>query len=496
MTLELRGIRKRFGAVVANDNVSLAIAPGEIHGLLGENGAGKSTLVKVLSGFLDRDAGEIELDGRRLDPRSPKDAIEAGIGILHQEPLVFLPFSAVDNMLVGAQHGRRAEGGRSRSDARAALEQLCQDFGFAIDPDAPTSTLTVGERQQLEIARLLWLGARVLILDEPTTAISQSQRERLFATIRRLAEQGMSVIFVSHKLEEVESLCHRVTVLRQGAVAGERDLPCPAPELVALMFGRHVELGQRPTPMVGDTRLALAGLTAEDAGVTIRDVDLEIGGGEVVGIAGLEGAGQRTLLRAVAGLAPLRRGRIALDGADVTAARYRERVGRGFHYMPADRLADGLVPGLTITEHVALAHRAGEAVIDWNAARADAAERIARFSIRGTPDSVPESLSGGNQQRLLLALMPEVASVVLMEHPTRGLDLESAAWIWRQLLARRASGTAIVFTSSDLDELMTYSDRILACFAGRIIGEVDAATTNVEELGMLIGGKLPERTPA
>ena len=491
MTLELRRIRKRFGPVLANDDVSLTIAPGEIHGLLGENGAGKSTLVKVLSGFLDRDGGEIALDGQPLNPRSPRDAIEAGIGILHQEPLVFLPFSALDNMLVGAEHGRQAGGGRSRADARAALERLCAEFGFTIDPDAPTSALTVGERQQLEIARLLWLGARVLILDEPTTAISQSQRERLFATIRALAEQGMSVIFVSHKLEEVESLCHRVTVLRQGAVAGARELPCDASELVSLMFGRHVELAQRTTSMAGAPRLTLSGFSAEADGSAITDVDLTVGRGEVIGIAGLEGAGQRTLLRAVAGLTGVRRGTLALDGRDVTSTSYRERLRLGFHYMPADRLADGLVPGLTVTEHIALAHRADEKLIDWDAARRDAEERIARFSIRGTPDSVPESLSGGNQQRLLLALMPEVASVVLMEHPTRGLDLESAAWIWRQLLARRESGTAIVFASSDLDELMTYSDRILACFSGRIIGEADATRTSVEDLGMLIGGKVP-----
>ncbi len=484
MSLVLDGIRKRFGSVVANDGVSLALEAGEIHGLLGENGAGKSTLVKVLSGFLTADAGTVHLDGQRLDLRSPGDAIRAGIGILHQEPLVFLPFSALDNFITGAPGGLRLQ----RAEARAALERVCAEFGFEIDPDAPASTLTVGERQQLEIARLIWLGARVLIFDEPTTAISEAQRQRLFATLRRLAADGMSVIFVSHKLEEVADICQRVTVLQHGRVAGERTLPVPAEDLVSLMFGRTVEGGMRPEPVTGAPLLHLANVSAREAAASIADVSLGVARGEVIGLAGLEGAGQRVLLRAVAGQLPRRSGSITLDGRDLGRLDYRARMAAGVHYLPADRLGEGLVPGLTITEHVALtAARAGVA-IDWREAERDAAARIERFSIRGRPDSVPEALSGGNQQRLLLALMPESPSVVLMEHPTRGLDVESAAWVWRQLLARREDGTAFIFASSDLDELMTYSDRILVCFSGRVIGEVRADATDVQQLGLLIGG--------
>ncbi|MDA1239362.1 MAG: ATP-binding cassette domain-containing protein [Chloroflexi bacterium] len=484
MALELRNIRKRFGSVVANDGISLSIQAGEIHGLLGENGAGKSTLVRVLSGFLTADDGEVVLDGRRLDLRSPRDAIEAGIGILHQEPLVFLPFSAVDNFIAGTTGSL----GLPRAEARAALKRVCGEFGFEIDPDAPASTLTVGERQQLEIARLIWLGARVLIFDEPTTAISEAQRQRLFATLRRLAADGMAVIFVSHKLEEVAGLCERVTVLQSGRVSGERTLPCPPEELVALMFGRAVEAGTRPVPVRGTARLRVESLSAGREVATITGVTLEVAQGEVVGLAGLEGAGQRVLLRALAGQIPTTAGRVTLDGRDVTADGYRARMAAGVHHLPADRIGEGLVPGLTITEHIALTAEQSGAAIDWAAAERDAAERIERFSVRGTPDSVPESLSGGNQQRLLLALMPPQPSLVLMEHPTRGLDVESAAWVWRQLLARREDGTAFVFASADLDELMTYCDRILVCFSGRIIGEVDAATTSVAELGLLIGG--------
>jgi len=487
MTLELREVRKQFGSVVANDGISLSIEPGEIHGLLGENGAGKSTLVRILSGFLTMDAGSVTLDGRALDLRSPRDAIEAGIGILHQDPLVFLPFSSLDNMLVGAP-GRVS---LRRSEARTALLQLSAQFGFELDPDRPASSLTVGERQQLEIVRLLWLGARVLILDEPTTAISASQRELLFATLHRLAEDGMSVIFVSHKLEEVEALCRRVTVLRRGRVAGERTLPCPPRELVELMFGRSLEVGGRPEPVADGPGLRLESVSARDDAAAIAGVTLDAARGEVIGLAGLEGAGQRVLLRACAGQLPLTAGSVHLDGRDIGGMGYRERLALGVHYLPADRLGEGLVPGLTITEHVALATAAGRSLIDWGAASREAAQRIEQYSIRGTPDSTPESLSGGNQQRLLLALTPKAPTLLLMEHPTRGLDVESAEWVWQQLLARRAHGTTIVFASSDLDELMRYTDRILVCFSGRVIGEVRGDRATVDELGMLIGGKVP-----
>ena len=357
--------------------------------------------------------------------------------------------------------------------------------------DSPASSLTIGERQQLEVARLLWLGARVLILDEPTTAISASQREQLFATLHRLAEDGMSVVFVSHKLEEVEALCSRVTVLRRGRVAGERTSPCPPRELVELMFGRSLEVGGRSEPVADGPRLRLDSVAAREDSASIDGVTLEASRGEVIGIAGLEGAGQRALLRACAGQLPLASGSIHLDGRDIGGLGYRERLGLGVHYLPADRLGEGLVPGLTVTEHVALANASGRALVDWRAAAQEAAERIERYSIRGTPDSTPESLSGGNQQRLLLALAPEAPTLLLMEHPTRGLDVESAEWVWQALLARRSHGTTIVFASSDLDELMRYGDRILVCFSGTVIGEVRGERATVDELGMLIGGKVP-----
>jgi simple sugar transport system ATP-binding protein len=485
MGLELRGIRKHFGAVRANDGIDLTVRAGELHGLLGENGAGKSTLMKVLSGFLEADSGEVVLDDRVISMESPKDAIAAGIGMLHQDPLVFLPFSVLDNFMLGSPGGL----GLEREDAAEGLRELSERFGFAFDPDAPVRTLTVGERQQLEIVRLLWLGARVLILDEPTTGISATQREQLFATLRTLAAEGMIVIFVSHKLEEVEELCHKVTVMRLGKVVGETDLPCPPQQLVEMMFGRVVTPADREEVPLGEGAITLRDATISERLLTITDLSLSVQAGEVVGLAGLEGSGQRMLLRVCAGLLPLEQGSLSLDGRDMARAGYRDFIEAGVHYLPAGRLEEGLVAGLSITEHLLLAARTTEFFIDWAEAERRAAELIERYSIKGTPESPAESLSGGNQQRLLLAMMPPRIRLLLMEHPTRGLDIESADWVWTQLLQRRDDGTAVIFASADLDELLRYSDRILVFFAGRVLRTLDAATTDGEQLGFLIGGK-------
>lgn len=485
MTLELRDIHKHFGDVRANDGISLTIEAGTLHALLGENGAGKSTLVKVLSGFFAADSGEVVLDGKHLKLRSPRDAIEAGIGILHQEPLVFLPFTVLDNFLVGAPGGVVAD----RAATRAALARQCAELGFDLRPDALASSLTVGERQQLEIARLVELGARVLIFDEPTTAISTSQRELLFSTLRTLASRGLSVIFVSHKLEEVGELCSSATVLRYGRVAGEVDLPAFTSTLVELMFGRQLSVAERPLSLAAEPRLSLIDLSASERSSSIEGVSLDLRAGEVIGLAGLEGSGQRTLLRACAGEIAPSRGRVLLEGESIAGIGFRASRARGVEYLPADRLGEGLVEGVTIAEHMVLAGRIEGFVIDSAAAVAEAERLIERFSIQGRASDRPEALSGGNQQRLLLALMPEQVELMLMEHPTRGLDVESARWVWEQLLERRTSGTAILFASSDLDELLRYCDRILVIVSGEVFAEVAAEGLGSDELGALIGGQ-------
>jgi len=491
MGLELRDIHKHFGRVRANDGISLSVATGSLHGLLGENGAGKSTLMKILSGFYVADSGEIELDGDTVELGSPKAATDAGIGMLHQDPLVFLPMSVLDNFLLASPGSFALD----RSRSRQSVTELRDRFGFGFDLDAPARTLTVGERQQVEITRLLWLGARVLILDEPTTGISADQRDLLFATLHELAADGMSVIFVSHKLEEVEELCERVTVMRRGEIVGAAEMPVPPAELVTMMFGEPVDIAPRPEVATGESVFSMADVSIEERLVRLDALSLDMLAGEVIGLAGMEGSGQRTFLRGISGLVRARAGRMSLRGADVTSLDYRARLDRGIQYLPAGRLEEGLVEGLTITEHLVLADRSsGGFLIDWSAAERVAQLKIEHFSIKGTDVSTAESLSGGNQQRLLLAMLPSEVELLLMEHPTRGLDIESADWVWNQLLARRIDGTAIIFASADLDELLRYSDRILVFYSGEVLAELDASMTDTDEIGHLIGGRKVDAT--
>jgi len=484
MEVQLEDIRKHFGPVKANDGISLLVPAGTIQGILGENGAGKSTLMKILSGFQRADGGRISLDGQEVPMHSPADAIRHGVGMLHQDPLDFPPMRVVDNLLIGAPGGiipRRAE-------ASTAIAGLAVSLGLSLDLKAEVGSLTVGERQQLELLRLLWLGARVLILDEPTTGISARQRAQLFDTLRRLAAQGKTVIFVSHKLEEVQELCTRVAVLRQGRLVGEAQPPFRIDQLVTMMFEREVSPGERVSCAPGGTLLRLANLGIEQGRISIKDLNLELRAGETIGLAGMEGSGQSLLLQACAGLVSSSAGRVHLENADLTGKSYRHFRKRGVAYVPATRLEEGLIAGLTITDHFLLTQRKPGLIINRGEGRRLARERIAEFNIRGAPGDRMESLSGGNQQRALLALVRAGAKLMLLEHPTRGLDIESVIYLWGKLKERCNLGGAIIFTSSDLDELLRYSDRILVFFAGRVSGPLDAAATTVDELGQLIGG--------
>lgn len=484
MKVELKAIHKYFGPVPANDGVTFSAEPGSLHGLLGENGAGKSTLMKVLSGSLSPDSGEILLDGRPVSFDSPARAVQLGVGMLHQDPLDFPPLSVLDNFLLGSP-------GRWRLDRSAVWRQLLallQQFDFQFDPDAPVSDLSIGERQQLEIARLLWLGVRVLILDEPTTVISAQQRAKLFSALRRLAEEGKTVIFVSHKLEEVTSLCHKVTVLSHGKVTGEATMPCPTDRLVQMMFGQSITIRKRSDAHPGEPILETDRLAVSDWRLEVRDFSLNVSAGEVIGLAGLVGSGQHLVMRASAGLLRPKAGRMRVAHRDMTGEPYHQFLEAGVIFMPAGRLEEGLIAGMTWTEHVALVERHSPFWIDWPRVARKAAQCIREFNIKANPDSFVEELSGGNQQRTLLALIPPHPRLLLLEHPTRGLDVESTESIWGLLLDWTRSGTAIVFMSSDLDELLDRSDRILVFFGGRV-RVLDARQATVEQLGEAIGGQ-------
>jgi simple sugar transport system ATP-binding protein len=484
MALEIRSISKRFGAVQANDSISLTIEPGTLHAVLGENGAGKSTLMKILSGFQGADEGEVWLDGSRLVLGSPRRAIAAGIGMLHQDPLVALPLTVLENFLFGRQDGM------TRREGREKIGEIAGRIGFALDPDRITRTLSIGERQQLEIVRLLSLGVTVLILDEPTSGITTDQRVELFAALRRLASDGLIVLFVSHKLEEVEMLCSSVTVIRRGAVTGDATLPCPESQLVEMMFGKVIAPADRPPLGLGQVMVDVSDLTARHGRQRIEGAHLDLRGGEVVGLAGLEGSGQLPLLRAMAGIDRPVSGSFRLDGLELSHASLREHIAAGVHFLPAGRLEEGLFPGLTISEHLTLAHPSSGKGFDRATDESRAQAAIDRYRIKGTPRSEVEGLSGGNQQRVLLAMMPDTVRLLLLEQPTRGLDIESADMVWGQILARREQGTAIVFASADLDELVRYSDRVAVCFDGRIIAIEEAAGLDSDRLGARIGGKV------
>lgn len=489
MLVELHNIHKTFGAVHANAGISMSIPPASIQGILGENGAGKSTLMKVLSGFILPDSGEIVLDGRTVVIHSPADAIRQGIGMLHQDPQDFPPMKLLDNFILGRERGLFPD----RRAAAREFRKLAGQFGFALDPEGYVDTLTVGERQQLEILRLLWLGASVLILDEPTTGISQPQKEKLFATLRKLASQGMTIIFVSHKLEEVESLCTGVSVLRQGRLAGSAAPPYRTRELVKMMFGREVSSCGRPAASPGPAVLSLSGVCLEAVRLRIQNVGFEARAGQIIGLTGMEGSGQSLLLSACAGLTRPVAGRIAVSGRDLSGHSYHQFRKRGVAYLPAARLEQGLVSGLTVGEHFVLSEGLRGLFIDRRKAAGIARERIRAYNIKGSPGSTVESLSGGNQQRMLLALLRSSLSLILLEHPTRGLDIESTLYIWGRLRERCAQGAAIVFISADLDEVLQYSDRLLVFFAGRVSPPLPAEGLTVEQLGELIGGKGWER---
>ncbi len=485
MKVELIHIHKHFGAVHANNDINLTVESGKIQGILGENGAGKSTLMKILSGYIQADSGEIRLDGKPVKINSPSDAIRLGIGMLHQDPLDFPPMRVVDNLLIGHDGSLFP----NRREVVRAFNELQNQFGFSIDPYAYVDTLTVGERQQLEILRLLWLGARVLILDEPTTGISALQKEKLFETLRKLAAQGMSVIFVSHKLEDVEFLCDRIAVFRKGELVGEVNPPYVTDELVKMMFGRVISLEEKRRYETCDVSFHLDHVTIEDYRLQIRDINLSVSCGEVIGLAGMEGSGQVQFLRTCAGLMRPVAGEINLGGRRLTGKPYRAFLEAGIAYVPASRMEEGLIPGLSLTEHFILAEEQNGFFINFDKALATTRQRIEDFNIKGTPVSTVESLSGGNQQRALLAMLRHPVNLLLLEHPTRGLDIESAIWIWGKLKERCKQGTSIIFTSADLEEILQYSDRILVFYGGKVSPPIDAESTTVEQLGQLIGGK-------
>lgn len=487
MQVELRDIHKSFGTVKANAGISLMFEGGKIYGLLGENGAGKSTLMKILSGYQPADRGQIILDSKLSHFISPADALAQGVGMVYQDPLDFPPFRVIDNYLLAKDKKLVL----NYQSAKKEMKNLLSKYNFDVDPDYLIESLSLGQRQQLELVRLLAGGAETLILDEPTTGISAEQKDVLFSSIHRLAyDEGKTIILVSHKLDEVQELCGYAYVLRRGKLVGGIEVPCRNENLVEMMFGQIPIREMRPDQPLGKPALELRDLTIETPRLTVQNINLQVKSGEVFGLAGLEGSGQKLLLQACAGLLRPSKGSLLLQDEEINSWSYHRRQNAGVAYLAAGRLEEGLVASLTITEHIVLSQPRHDFMVDWRAAREITGERISTYQIVGRPDSTADELSGGNQQRLLFSLLNSPLKLLLLEHPTRGLDIRSSDWIWGLLNQRRTDGTAILFVSADLDEVIERSDRIAVLSGGVMSRIVNAKETTVDELGHLIGGQV------
>jgi simple sugar transport system ATP-binding protein len=486
MWIELQDIHKHYGLVKANNGVNLKVAPGRIHGILGENGAGKSTMMKVLAGFSQKTSGSILIDGKPVKYRNPARAVALGIGMLYQDPLDFSLLSVLDNFMLGQTNGFSGH----KNNFKKAFLQIVESFNFDLHPDTPVKILTIGERQQLELLRLLALGIQVLILDEPTTGISAIQKDILFKSLKKLTTTGKSVILVSHKLEDVEALCDEVTVLRQGKVTGDMDQPFDSNRLLEMMFGTPPPPPARCQETPGSEILVMNSVSGTGGRSGLKNCDVVVREGEVVGLAGLEGSGQGVFLRIAGGLKKATSGSLHLSGGNMKNQDHHAFIHRGVAFMPASRLEEGLISGLSITEHFALQERQNRFLVKWQETYRLAGERIENFRIKGMPDSPVEALSGGNQQRLLLSFLPPEPVLLLLENPTRGLDMESVNWVWQHLQKYCLNKASIIFSSSELDEILMVADRILVFFDGYVIKDVKSAETNASELGKAIAGKV------
>jgi general nucleoside transport system ATP-binding protein len=494
---ELRGIVKAFPRVVANDHVDLTLAAGEVHALLGENGAGKTTAMSILTGIYRPDAGEVLIDGVEVEWRSPGQAIDAGIGMVHQHFRLVQPFTVAENVLLGAEGGFRLE----RSQVEREVGDLAGRYGLHVNPSARIWQLSVGEQQRVEILKALYREARILILDEPTAVLTPQEAERLFGTLRQMAAEGRTVVFISHKLDEVMSVADHISVLRGGKrVATVARADTDKAELARLMVGRAVSFRiNRGSGSTGEIRLQVAGLTATgDLGIkAVDDVSFEVRAGEILGLAGVAGNGQRELTEAIAGLRPIDSGRVELGGKDVTRASTTERIGAGLAYVPEDRLGVGLVGSMGATANAVLKRvrylRRGP-FFDRRAADSVTDELVDRFDVKMANKNAPVRLmSGGNIQKLLLAReLSSEPEVLIASQPTAGLDVGATQSVREILATQREGGTAVLLVSEDLDELLALADRIAVIYEGRIMGIVEAATADRERIGLMMAGTAGE----
>ena len=496
--IELTGITKRFPGVVANDNVNLTVEEGEIHAICGENGAGKSTLMKILYGMQGADEGQMKVFGNEVHFDSPNDAIDVGVGMVHQHFMLADNLTVLENIILGAE----PTGSLGRIDFSAATEHLnevSQAYGLDVDPNDLVEILEVGERQRVEIIKVLYRGAKILILDEPTAVLVPDEVDELFRNMRELKASGATILFIDHKLEEVLEISDSITVLRQGkTIATVKPEDVDAGDLAELMVGSELPSAETTESTVTDTiALSIAAVTVldEDERPVVDDVSLDIHKGEIVGIAGVEGNGQTELIDAIVGTRPIAAGTITMLGQDITTTSVRHRRDGGLGYVPQDRHQEGLLLEAPLWENAALGHQTKRPFSNgWlmnRAASRDRTEAIrGEFDVR-TPnvDVSAFALSGGNQQKLILGReLTAEPEVLLAAHPTRGIDVGAQAAVWDQIREARANGLATVLISADLDELIGLSDVIVVMYSGKLVASLDPQQITPRELGAYMTG--------
>ncbi|MGQ0763733.1 MAG: ABC transporter ATP-binding protein [Acidobacteriota bacterium] len=500
--IELRNITKRFGAVLANDAVSIKVEPGTIHAIVGENGAGKSTAMRIAYGFYTSDSGEILINGEARDIRTPHDAIAVGIGMVHQHFMLVEPMTVAENIVLGAEPGSAAS--LDLKKAASEIRKVSDEFKLAVDPNATIESLSVGQQQRVELLKALYRQAQLLILDEPTAVLTPQEVEEFFAILRSMRAQGKTIVIITHKLDEVLAISDHVTVMRDGKVVGNvKTRETNAAELARMMVGREVLLRvekpeAKPAGVVLEVRdLSIVG---RDGTKRLNNVSLEIRAGEIVGIAGVEGNGQTELIEALAGLIPGSHttGTINFEGRDITRTDARRRKELGIAHVPEDRHRRGLLLDFSLAENTILGvhYRKpavtgfGNVVLDQKGIQSRTEQVIRDFDVRPPNAALPaRALSGGNQQKLIIGREFELPpKFLLVSQPTRGVDIGAIEFIHRKIVAMRDAGCAVLLVSAELEEVTALSDRLIVLHNGEIVGEVDPKVATTEEIGLMMTG--------
>ncbi|MEY4657559.1 MAG: hypothetical protein RL466_372 [Actinomycetota bacterium] len=496
MSLELRGITKRFGSLTANDAIDLAVGNGEIHAILGENGAGKSTLMNVVYGLLQPDEGTISVDGKVITINSPLDALAAGIGMVHQHFMLIPVFTVAENIVLGHEK-TKGLGILDLESARKEILRVSAEFNFEIDPDALVEDLPVGLQQRVEIIRALIYDAKVLILDEPTAVLTPQETDELLRNMKKLKEKGTSIVFITHKLREVKEAADKITIIRRGKVVGTASPSASQEELASLMVGRPVSLDvEKESAKLGAITLSVQGLTISDhtGRNLVKNVSFDVRAGEVLAVAGVQGNGQSELAESIVGLQEHVTGKIELEGRDITRSSVRDALHAGIAFVPESREEDGLIGSFSIEENLILDLHdlppyAKGPIISQNTVSTEADKLVKEFDIRAqsAKDSA-SSLSGGNKQKVVLAReLSRPVKLVVASQPTRGLDVGSIEFVHERIIAERDAGRAVLLFSTELDEVSALADRIAVMYRGEFIAIVPADTSR-EELGLLMAG--------